>query len=117
MNKLKITGVRGIPFEDTPPEENKDYLISLRVSYDGCYTPAKHGEESISKYFHLKVVNVEQFMEVGKSEPKRIHKGFTPSQEIRLAIVGWLSRRGIEDTEANYEKEARKISEHYNNKE
>ena len=115
-NKLKLVGTHNIELFDSPPENQVDYLLSLRVSLDEIRTKPTQGEEQESIIYVMKVLHPESFMKIGESKTIKIAKGTTPSQQLRWALMDYFQRSGVEDTEENYEKEMQKITEHYNNK-
>lgn len=102
MNKIKITGLGGIPFIDgDEPQENKDYALTIICSLHSIENLAKHGEETAPKYYKLKVDRVEQLLEVGDSKPKRIRQGRTESQKIRW-LVEQIAKLTDKDEEELY---------------
>ena len=111
QNKIKLTGVRNIPWEGDSPDYNKDYALTLIVSPEGEYTPAKQGEEVEAKTFHFKVIRPEMLQQIGKKTEEKIEKGFTKSQVLRFKINAMLKRKGEEQTEEEYGKVMNKLGD------
>lgn len=114
LNKLKIVGVKNLPTEAVI-EENKDYLISIKASLDGTFSPTKHGEEAAPTTFHLRATSVEQILPIGEKEAIKFEQGKSPSQKLRYAIEAWAVRRRVDDVEAFYEFQMKKLAEKVNN--
>ena len=102
MNRAKLKGL-GLIQIDTEPQDDKDYIIALRVSSDGKYVPSKQGEEEVTPTFHLRYVNTEQFMEVGKSQPIKFKDKNSPSKLMRLALMRWWERKGSPEQPDDFE--------------
>lgn len=111
-NKIKIIGLRNIPF-NTYIENQKDYLVKIMASLDEIRTRPSQGEEPDELIFVLKALFVDSIEEVGTHKEIPIKKGYTPSQILRFAILDYLRKKGLDDSEENYEKEMRRIIDYY----
>lgn len=102
MNKVKITGIKNLPFEGTF-ETNKDYLVSIIAALESIEKFPSQGEEEPEYIYKLKANHVELVQEVGGQQIK-VQKGFSKSQVQRLKIKEYLERTGQEYNTENYNK-------------
>ena len=117
-NKIKIIGLNNIVFTGDEPQENKDYLASIRCALEEVRNKAKHGEETAPKTYILKVDRLEQIMEIGAKKPLVVRPGKTKSQILRWKLETLALIEGKDPDEmyekvmqANIEKVEQKIDE------
>lgn len=115
LNKIKLTGVKNIPFLGEIPQDNGEYLITLIASPSGVFTPTSQGEEELPITYTLKVDRYESVNRIGEKKLD-IGIGFSKSQLLRFALKRMFNRGGIDDIEENYEKWIEKFIKVVDNK-
>ena len=111
---LKIKGLGRIVLLGEPPENGKDYILSIRIARSGVSKDEKDIENPVETYL-MEYLNTEQLQEIGKSTTIKVQKGKTRSQALRFTIEDLARQEGI-DEEVFYNQELSKIIEHYRGK-